>query len=343
VRRLRVVYLGHAAVLSGAELGLIELLRAVRDVEPLVLLAEDGPFVAELEADGIPVEIVPLHERVREVRREDVARGATVVAGAEAALYAARLARRLRALDADLVDANTLKAFCYGLVAARLARVPLVWHVHDRIADDYLPRRAVRVLRRAARHGADGVIANSADTLRSLGGLGAPSAVVHEPVDAAAFRRPPRPEDRPFTVVMVGRIAPWKGQDVFLRAFARAFPHGPARAVVVGSPLFGEHEYHRSLVRLRVDLGLEDRVELAGFRDDVSRELASADVLVHASVIPEPFGRVVVEGMAAGLPVVAADAGGPREIVKHDVDGLLYPPGSVPALADALLRIAGEP
>jgi len=141
---------------------------------------------------------------------------------------------------------------------------------------------------------------------------------------------------------MVGRIAPWKGQDVFLRAFAEAFADGAERAVILGAPLFGEEEYERSLRGLVPQLGLADRVELRGFTDDVAAELAQVDALVHASVIPEPFGRVIVEGMAAGLPVIAAGGGGPDEIVTEGVDGLLYPPGDVDELAATLSRVATD-
>ena len=81
----------------------------------------------------------------------------------------------------------------------------------------------------------------------------------------------------------------------------------------------------------------------AGFRDDVFAALAELDVLVHASTLPEPFGQVVIEGMAAGLPVVAAAAGGPLEIVTDDVDGILVPPADPDALATALLRLADNP
>ena len=89
--------------------------------------------------------------------------------------------------------------------------------------------------------------------------------------------------------------------------------------------------------------GSRDRVEFLGFRDDVWRELARLDVLVHASVIPEPFGQVVVEGMAAGLPVLAAAAGGPAEIIEDGVDGVHVPPGYPEALAAALRRLAADP
>ena len=115
--------------------------------------------------------------------------------------------------------------------------------------------------------------------------------------------------------------------------------------MIVGSAMFGEDGLRGGAAARRADeLGLER----AGWTspasvDDVEAELAAMDVLVHASVIPEPFGQVVVEGMAAGLPVVAPAAGGPAEVITHERDGLLYPAGDGPALADGLRRIAADP
>ena len=82
-------------------------------------------------------------------------------------------------------------------------------------------------------------------------------------------------------------------------------------------------------------------MEFRGFRPDMGSELERVDAMIHASVIPEPFGQVVIEGMAAGLAVVASDAGGPAEVITHEVDGLLYPPGDVAALAVLLRRLGG--
>jgi glycosyltransferase involved in cell wall biosynthesis len=140
---------------------------------------------------------------------------------------------------------------------------------------------------------------------------------------------------------MVGRIAPWKGQHVFLEAFARAFGGGNEVAVVVGDAMFGEAEvaYGRGLREMTQTLGIADRVEFAGFRRDVWAELARMDVFVHASVSPEPFGQVIVEAMLAGVPVIASAAGGPAEILTNGVDGLLYPPGDVDALVEALQQV----
>ena len=341
---LRVVYLDHSAMLSGGELALARLLPALDGVEPHVILAEYGPLTQTLRTAAISVEVLPMASVARELRRDRIRAGRLPLGSVVvAAAYVVRLAGRLRRLRPDLVHTNSLKAAIYGGLAARLAGVPVVWHVRDRITEDYLPSFAVRLVRALARWVPAGIIANSRSTLDTLGPLRCPTAVVPSPIDPALLDRvrPPR-GDRAFTVTIVGRLAQWKGQHVFLEAFAKAFPGGPERALVVGSALFGETDYERQLHALAARLGLTDRVEFTGFTDDVAGQLDRADVLVHASVIPEPFGLVVVEGMAAGLPVIAADAGGPAEVITNGVNGLLYPLGDVNALATALRGLAAD-
>jgi glycosyltransferase involved in cell wall biosynthesis len=177
----------------------------------------------------------------------------------------------------------------------------------------------------------------------TLPAASAPVTVVPEPLPAttAAPSRPSRPGE-PLRFGLVGRLSPWKGQELFLRAFAEAFPGGREQAVIVGGALFGEEAYAAGIEALVTSLGLGDRVRLTGHVDDVEAELASLDVLVHASLIPEPFGMVVIEGMAAGLAVVAADAGGPAEVVADGVDGILYRMGDQAALGDALRHVAAD-
>jgi glycosyltransferase involved in cell wall biosynthesis len=162
-------------------------------------------------------------------------------------------------------------------------------------------------------------------------------------IDRVVAARSPEPATGGIRAGIVGRLAPWKGQHIFLEAFARAFPSGDERAVIIGSAMFGEDGYGQALVDRVATLGLDGRVDFRGFRDDVVTELAQLDILVHASTIPEPFGQVVVEGMAAGLAVIAADAGGPREIVDDGVNGVLSPPGDVGTLARLLQDLASDP
>jgi glycosyltransferase involved in cell wall biosynthesis len=353
-RPLRVAYVGHTAVLSGGELALARLLPALDGVEPVVVLGEDGPLVERLQRAGTTVEVLLMDEGARGLRRDRVGVGRLPVPALLASLrYSWRLQRRLRALRVDLVHTNTLKAALYGGLAGRLAGVPVVWHIRDRIATDYLPRPAVALVRALARVLPSAVIANSEATLATIEpsrhASVVPSPVVYDAVAPGALNGDAVEANaasriaRPFTVGLVGRLAPWKGQAMFLRAFAASFPDGEERAVIVGSAMFGEEAWAEGLPVLAGSLGIAERVEFVGFVDDVVAEYARMDVLVHASTIPEPFGQVVVEGMAASLPVVAADTGGPGEVVTDGVDGLLYPMGDAGALAGRLRQLAADP
>lgn len=340
--RLRVVYLDHVARLSGGELALLGLLRALRgEIDAHVVLGEEGPLVDRLRAEDIAVEVLPLAPRLRDVHREAV-RPASLDPRALASLppYVLRLARRLRELDPDIVHTNSLKAALYGGAAARIARVPVIWHIRDRISPDYLPAPAIRLVRLAVRRLPSAVIVNSRATLATL-----PKArnatVVYNPVVAD-----PGPAGREksdaLTLGMLGRLSPWKGQHLFLEAFAEVFQGTDARAHLIGTAMFGEDDYAAGLHRQARELGIGDRVEFRGFREDVWEELAQLDILVNAS-LAEGFGQAVLEGLAAGLSVVATASGGPAELISDGVNGLLVPPGEVEPLAEALARLRDDP
>jgi len=345
--RPRVVFVNHCARLSGGELALLRLLPALEQVALHVILGEDGPLVRRLNETGISVEVLPMGDAARELHRGEVTPG-TVPGKAllDTSAYAIALARRLRRLRPDIVHTNSLKSALYGGVAGRLAGVPVVWHIRDRIAEDYLPAPAVRLVHAAARWLPSAIIANSRATLAALGESEVFRSVVASPVviyDSAATGDPDGRHSEFLHVGMVGRLAPWKGQHVFLDGFRQAFGHGSESAVIVGAPLFGEDWYEADLRRRAQVLGLDGRIVFAGFREDIWTALGEIDILVHASVTPEPFGQVIVEGMSAGLPVVATDAGGPAEIIEDGVDGLLYPPGDADALANRLRGLADDP
>lgn len=344
---LRVLYLDHCAQLSGGEIALLRLLMAAgRDVDAHVVLGEQGPLREALEGVGVRVTVLAMPASA-DVRKEDVTPGRLPLAPLLALLrHVLALTALIRRERPDLVHTNSLKSALYGGLAGRLARVPVVWHVRDRIAADYLPRSAVLLVRAAARVLPTAVIANSAMTLDTLRGA-LPKRVAYAVLDEVLPELPdvaPRPlhRDGPVVLGMVGRLSPWKGQDVFLRALAQ-LDGQDVRAVLIGSAMFGEADYEASLHALVGELGLESRVEFTGYRSDVPALLATLDVLVHASISPEPFGQVVIEGMAAGVPVVASAEGGPAEIVQDGVDGLLVEPRRPELLAAALRRLVDDP
>src|SRR5262249_22374493 len=133
-RKLRVVFLTHVARLSGAEIGLVRFVQAAEDIQAAVIVAEDGPLGAALGAAGAHVEVRPLAAPARDVRRSEISPGARQARGAaHIAAYVPRLAARLRAHRPHLVHAISLKAGVYGSLAARLARRPALWHLHDHL------------------------------------------------------------------------------------------------------------------------------------------------------------------------------------------------------------------
>jgi glycosyltransferase involved in cell wall biosynthesis len=313
-------------------------------VDVHVILGEDGRLVERLREQGVPVEVLPLEPRLRDLRKARI-RLASLDARALAHLgpYVVRLARRLHQLGPDIVHTNSLKAAVYGGVAGRLAGVPVVWHIRDRIAPDYLPASAVRLVRATARVLPAAVVANSHTTLETLPPLRR-RRVVHGTVVLDGVALAPRgasPRDA-LRFGMVGRLTPWKGQHVFISAFAKAFRGTDVVGRIIGSAMFGEEEYAAQLRQQAAELGVADQIEFRGFREDIASELAELDVLVHCSTVPEPFGQVVLEGMAAGLAVIASADGGPAELIDDGSNGLLTPRNDVQALGAALRRLRDE-
>jgi glycosyltransferase involved in cell wall biosynthesis len=343
-RRMRVVYLDHVAQISGGEIALLRLLPHLDEVDAHVILAEHGPFADRLVQAGVSVEVLRMGESARSLRKHSITtRALPASAVFHTAAYIWRVALRLRQLRPDLVHTNSLKAGVYGSLAGRIAGVPVVWHVHDRISADYLPSVGVRLVRYMLPL-ASSVVANSQATLATLGHRRSADNFHVIPNVLPEFSVVPSRDASPRCVFgIVGRIAPWKGQDLFLQGFALAFPTGNEKAVIIGAPLFGDDSFEADLRQLAADLGISERVIFRGFREDVWTELAQLDVLVHASTTPEPFGQVVVEGMAAGLAVVAADEGGPAEILRDTGAGRLFRARDVSSLAEVLIELREAP
>jgi glycosyltransferase involved in cell wall biosynthesis len=143
-------------------------------------------------------------------------------------------------------------------------------------------------------------------------------------------------------VGVVGRLDWWKGHGYFLEALAQVARQVPqVRGLIIGEPEMTPRnwEYYQKLKAQTQSLGLEDRVIFTGFRDDVARLMSALDVVVLSSSAPEPFGRIVIEGMAAGKPVVATAAGGVPDIIDDGVNGLLVPLCDSTAMAGAILTL----
>jgi glycosyltransferase involved in cell wall biosynthesis len=326
-----VVTVPWGAALGGAERMLGTFLARMdrARVDPTVVFLESGPFERETAALGVRTAVVAAG-RLRQPHR---------LAAAVRAL--ARLIRRERPA---LVLNWTAKAQLYGASAATLAGIPerVVWWQHGVPSTHWMDRLATALPARAIGTSS----AASAAAQRRLRPR-RETFVVHPGVSLPASPQEKRqlpgvPPGR--TVVgIVGRLQPWKGQERLVEAVSLLHRSGDdVHLLVVGGEAHGFSAGFEQHLRQRVaELGLDDRVTLTGQVDDVTPYLAAMDVMVNASD-HEPFGIVLLEAMAQGVPVLAVSDAGPREIVVPDESGVLVPSSRPDALADALRRLIGD-
>ena len=136
-------------------------------------------------------------------------------------------------------------------------------------------------------------------------------------------------------VSMVTRLTPWKGVEIFIRA--ASYVKGNTKFAIFGQLVMGRERYLFKLDRMIEQLGLRDRVLIkAGGNKNIPQVMAASDIIVHASLRPEPFGLVIIEAMAMQKPIIASRLGAPLEIISDGVDGKLIEPGNPKALAAAI-------
>ena len=342
-RPIRVLYIDHCSELSGAEIALLHLIRGFSGVEPMVLLSGLGPFARALQDAGIPVYVEPLDDSVRSYRRSlgsprSPGRSMPTVLASLAA-YSWVVARRIQAVMPDVVHTNSAKAHIYGGIAARIARLPVIWHLREPVAVESLGIFSSLAMRVCSQVIPTAVVANSARTARSVRRLRRPVSVVPSPIELRRFAGVSDGQARSdgVRVGIIATLAPQKGQDVFLKGFAEAFASVPdVSAVVCGGNLFGDEDYERGLRDLAVKLGIADRVSFTGFVPDVERVLSTLDVLVSASVRSEGLGQTILQALAAGVPVVATTKAGACDFLTHRDSALLVRPANPQELAAAM-------
>ncbi|MBP2276037.1 glycosyltransferase family 4 protein [Sphingomonas sp. PL20] len=340
-----ILFVNHAGDLGGAELCLLNYIERT-NFNGRVLLFSSGAFRYELEDQGIKVDILP---RAREIL--SIHRGSSFSHLVRAAFNLTGLifsiVKRLR--TTRIVYANSQKAAALTAVAAVFTRTPMVWHLHDIMTAPDFSGINRRLVIAATNLTARLVIANSeatAEAYREVGGT-RPVAVVPNGIDPLPFDQIDRSTSRSLVrdefgipdvpiLGFFGRICRWKGQDVAIRALKDV---SGAHIVFVGAAFFGENDYAVELIQLAAEFGVTDRVHFAGFRRDVPLLMRGMDVLLHCSTEPEPFGRVIVEGMMAQVPVIAARGGGATEILEGTGAGILLPPGDVNVLAATLIQL----
>lgn len=263
----------------------------------------------------------------------------------------ARLRMLIRSYRVSVVHNNGALHFQAPL-AAYLERVPLVWHLNDvhvpTGARRFLPRVVLRladVVAVASRAVADYYFDAPPESDQRMAVLYPPADVerFNPRVDGTVIRSELGIDSTAPIIATVANLCPGKGLEYLLQAAAEIRRVRPdARFLIAGAPLKNRDGYRRALLRLCGELRLNRHVMFLGARGDVDRIFAAADVCLHPSE-REAAPMAVMEASASGVPVVACDVGGTREIVEEGVTGFLVPPRAPEQMALKMLALLGSP
>lgn len=294
----------------------------------VVLVGGRGPFLDELSLHGIPYET--LSYLIRPIQPWVDIR----------ALF--ELREKLRELQPDLVATHSSKAGWIGRIAARSLGLPVVFTAHGWAFTEGVPltRRLLYICaeRLAAQFASRIITVSDFDRSLALEFRVAPEArmvTIHNGMSEVNEILRAKPEQTPPRIVMVARFEHPKDHGLLIRALSRNKDIPWTLELVGDGPLRPEVE------QLTASLGLMHRVEFVGTRNDVPERLAKAQILALVSRW-EGFPLTILEGMRAGLPIVASDVGGVREAVSDGRTGFLTPRGDVDTLATKLRILLGN-
>lgn len=348
---LAILYLHTTSEVGGSDVSLVRLVEGLdrRRYRACVALPSDGPLVPRLTAAGARVIVVPAMLKLTSRRGWPYL--ARYVLNFPRALWV--LARLIRREHIRLIHTNTIHIL-YGGPVAWLTRTPHVWHIREIVwQKGWLRRLELWMARRLATR----VVVTSEAVAAMFGPPESrPSTLVKvangvetdlfHPGDAPALRAALGVSPEHTLVGIVCRLDVWKGVDVFIDAAALVARDRPdVRFVVVGGSVAGLEHYASALRAQATARGVDAVLSWTDWTygplqmPEVHRAL---DILVLASSQPEPFGLVVVEGMASARPVIATAHGGPCELVVDGVTGLLVTPGDPAALAAAIRALVDD-
>ncbi len=357
----RVLFIDHVdRILGGAQVNLLELLPELVG-EPSLRVAcacaPAGPLgqrLRELGVEQFPHQLPAAAGALRVVGRGISPLG---MLRAHVALREAQrgLEKTLAAFQPAVVISIPNKDHFCAAAACRRAGVPSVWWVNDIVSAQFFSRLVRAAFLFRAKRSAAQVVVVSDFARRALLDQGLPAAkvrTIHNGIPLARYARTPPghlhrllnlPPDEPLAGI-VGRFTPWKGQDLFLRIAERWVRENPrGHFVLVGQAFNDEQAFATDLKQFVATHGLGARVHFVPFQAAAAAVFSDLSVLLHCSTSPEPFGRVIVEAMAAGTPVIAARDGGVPEIITDGVDGLLASPGDLESYLTALRKLWAAP
>jgi glycosyltransferase involved in cell wall biosynthesis len=324
----------------------------------LVICPEEGDLPQKCRESGIPIQILSrraaISTSIKIGNRYVPNILAWVVNLSFWLAYAIRLSRLLHKHNVQLVCTKGIPSHFYGGLAAKLNRLPCVWHVQDLVsnrAGGLYPF----ILGTVGRFFAKSVIADGSTIFEQLSRY-IPAKrfhVIHNGVDIERFapsvdgsriRNEWNVGKSDILIGNVARLTPWKGQQYLAEAFAHTASEFPnTKLVLVGSPVFDKDDFEKSLRTFVLEHRLETRVIFAGYRWDLPEVLAAMDIFAHPSIEKDTSPLAIVSAMASGKPIIATSVQGIAELFRNEEESvLLVPPKNTDALADAIHKLVSN-
>lgn len=355
---MRIAYLNPSGQLGGAEACLLDMVAVVRSSRPewlvSAILGESGPLQRELEALGTKVEVLPFPAPVARLGDSGESSLIRLIwkllrSTPQTFIYRRQLRSALAQIEPDLIHTNGFKMHVLGALT-KPKRSKLTWHIHDYLSCRPLMARIMRELSSRV----DAIITNSHSVAEDVGQRLSSKNIVAilNAVDLDEFRPDgsklgfPHAATGSVRVGLVATMAWWKGHRLFLNAISQLDPALKVHAFVIGGSVYQTQSKQESIESLRsyaAELCIAERVTFTGFVSDPAAAIRAMDIVVHTSTEREPFGRVIVEAMACGKPVIGSALGGAAEILKLGNFARTFTPNNAASLAAMIAELASNP
>jgi len=333
-KSVKVLFVHHSSTLGGAELSLADLVTNISDEIAPVCAVPVGPLAQYLSSRKIPVAIVPMRPIIKSLNPLY-----WLMTGFNCLRVMFKLIGICRKEKIQVIHANSLTASIYAAPVSFLCRIPMIWHERDLARHPFLAPLIARFAKRII------AISNAvAENLKTQIGDSNKIRMIYNGIDVDRFRQGAAkftglPEGKR-TVLMAAQFVRWKGHNDFITMASSVSEKIPDAVFVLAGDkkIHEQQEYVRELERTIGERGLTDRFVWTGFVEDMPRLLQNVDCVVLPAV-NEPFGRIVIEAMAAGRPVVSVKSGAVPEIIEGGVSGCLVEPGDCKAMAESVCRL----
>ncbi|RMH71856.1 MAG: glycosyltransferase family 1 protein [Gemmatimonadetes bacterium] len=343
----KILYLQTESILGGAEVSLLSLIKYLDkdQFHPVVVCPKGGDFERALQQSGICYRTIS-SQTIKQAGfwwgKMRLYNPVVLLENAIGTLpILFELKKIVRIESIELIHVNTLKGVFYGALISWICRIPMIWHMRDYFTW-YSPLQ--KCLFRFYGFFSTRIIVNSKQAMQYLMKLPLSSSkmvCIYNGVDLSRFERiKPRSKNRNAPVLgAMGRLVPHKGFHFIIEAMPRILEVFPmATLIIAGEDPTPDHTYYNDLISRVNRLRLASHVRFEGFVNNPITLYQQIDLFVHTP-LNEPFGRVIIEAMAAKVPVVASNVGGIPEIITEGLNGMLVPAGNPDSLAETVITL----